>query len=69
MSQQESNDDGIEILTGAKAREIKPDGTYPKGTIDALVSGKLKELAERLKRFGAEENKEDEEKKRRKKKA
>jgi ATP-dependent Lon protease len=52
-------DEGIEILTRKKAGEIKPDGTYPKGTINALVNEKLRELAEGLKNFGEEEKKED----------
>ena len=50
-------DEGIEILTGKKAGEIKPDGAYPKGTINGLVNEKLKELAEGLKKFGEEEKK------------
>ena len=50
-------DEGIEILTGKRAGEMKPDGTYPKGTINALVNEKLKELAEGLKKFGEEEKK------------
>ncbi len=51
-------DEGIEILTGKKAGEVKPDGAYPKGTINGLVNGKLKQLAEGLKKFGEEEKKE-----------
>jgi ATP-dependent Lon protease len=51
-------DEGIEILTGKKAGEVKPDGAYPKGTINGLVNEKLKELAEGLKKFGDEEKKE-----------
>jgi ATP-dependent Lon protease len=51
-------DEGIEILTGKRAGEIKADGTYPKGTINGLVNEKLKELAEGLKKFGEEEKKE-----------
>ncbi len=50
-------DEGIEILTGKKAGELKADGTYPKGTINALVNDRLKELAEGLKKFGADEEK------------
>jgi ATP-dependent Lon protease len=50
-------DEGIEILTGKKAGEIKPDGSYPKGTINALVNEKLKDLAEGLKKFGDDEKK------------
>jgi ATP-dependent Lon protease len=52
-----SIDEGIEILTGQKAGELKTDGTYPKGTINGLVNEKLKELAEGLKKFGEEEKK------------
>jgi len=48
-------DEGIELLTGKVAGEMKPDGTYPKGTINALVNEKLKSLAEGLKQFGGEE--------------
>jgi lon-related putative ATP-dependent protease len=59
-------DEGIEILTGKKAGEIKPDGSYPKGTINALVNEKLKDLAEGLKKFGDEEKKEGNRKKGRK---
>ena len=61
-------DEGIEILTGKKAGEIKPDGTYTKGTINDLVNLKLKELAEGLKKFGDEEKKEEKKKGRGKKK-
>ncbi len=48
-------DEGIEILTGKKAGELKADGTYPKDTINYLVDAKLKELAEGLKDFGEED--------------
>jgi ATP-dependent Lon protease len=51
-------DEGIEILTGKRAGQMKADGTYPKGTINALVNEKLKELAEGLKKFGDDEKKE-----------
>ncbi len=50
-------DQGIEILTGKKAGTRRADGTYPKGTINALVDAKLKELAEGLKAFGNEDKK------------
>jgi ATP-dependent Lon protease len=52
-------DEGIEILTGKKAGELKPDGSYPKGTVNALVNEKLAELAEGLKNFGGEDKKEE----------
>jgi len=48
-------DEGIEILTGKVAGDVKSDGTYPKGTINALVNEKLKSLVEGLKKFGGEE--------------
>jgi len=51
-------DEGIGILTGKEAGELKPDGTYPKGTINFLVNERLKKLAEGLKKFGEEEKEE-----------
>ncbi|MFH1032623.1 MAG: AAA family ATPase [Chloroflexota bacterium] len=53
-----SIDEGIEILTGIPAGERKKDGTYPEGTVNYLVNKNLKEMAERLKGFYAEEKKE-----------
>ena len=64
-------DEGIGILTGKEAGELKPDGTYPKGTINFLVNESLKKLAEGLKKFGEEEkedNKKGKEKKEKPKK-
>lgn len=52
-------DEGIEIMTGKDAGKIKPDGNYPKGTINYLVSERLAELAQKLKKFGEEEGKEE----------
>ena len=52
-------DEGIEILTGKKAGELKPDGKYPQNTINFLVNEKLRNLAEGLKNFGEDENKEE----------
>jgi predicted ATP-dependent protease len=51
-------DEGIEILTGIPAGEKRKDGTYPKSTVNYLVDKRLKEMAERLKGFYAEEKKE-----------
>jgi lon-related putative ATP-dependent protease len=62
-----SIDEGIGILTGKEAGEIKPDGTYPKGTINALVNERLKSLAEGLKEFAEEEKKNGAAKQRKKK--
>lgn len=50
-------DEGIEILTGKKAGALKADGTYPRGSINALVDKRLKELAEGLKKFGSDNDK------------
>jgi len=50
-------DQGIEILTGKKAGELKADGTYPRGSINALVDDRLKKLAEGLKKFASGEDK------------
>jgi lon-related putative ATP-dependent protease len=52
----QSIDQGVEILTGLPAGEKSPGGTYPAGTVNALVDQKLQELAERMKEFeGGEE--------------
>lgn len=53
-----SIDEGIEIMTDKEAGKIKPDGSYPKGTINHLVGKKLSELAQKLKKFGEDEEKE-----------
>jgi lon-related putative ATP-dependent protease len=52
-------DEGIEILTGKDAGELGADGLYPEGTINGLVNEKLKALAEGLKKFAGEEEKEE----------
>jgi len=46
-------DEGLEILTGVPAGEKKEDGTYPQGTVNHLVQGQLKEMAEKLKLYYA----------------
>jgi predicted ATP-dependent protease len=51
-------DEGIEVLTGVSAGERQQDGTYPEGTVNYLVDKRLKEMAERLKGFYAQEKKE-----------
>jgi lon-related putative ATP-dependent protease len=50
-------DQGIEILTGVSAGEKSGDATYPAGSVNDLVDQKLRELAERMKEFEAEEGK------------
>jgi predicted ATP-dependent protease len=44
-------DEGLEILTGLPAGEPGEDGRYPEGTINARVSARLADLADRLRRF------------------
>ncbi len=41
-----SVDEGIEILTGVEAGDADQDGNYPEGTINYLVSEKLKKYAQ-----------------------
>lgn len=52
-------EEGIEILTGVEAGELKPDGTYPEGTLFQKVDRRLVELAEIVKKFGKEEKNEN----------
>jgi predicted ATP-dependent protease len=42
---------GIEVLTGVKAGEPNPDGSFGKGTINYLVQARLSEMAERVKEY------------------
>lgn len=51
----ETVDEGIEILTGVPAGQLQEDGTYPEGTVNALVVQGLRRLAETLQKFGKEE--------------
>ncbi|MDH5794717.1 MAG: AAA family ATPase [Candidatus Bathyarchaeota archaeon] len=44
-------DEGIEILTGVKAGERQPDGTFSVGSVNHKVDRRLREMAERLKEF------------------
>jgi predicted ATP-dependent protease len=53
-------DEGIAILTGREAGERSPDGTYPDGTVNHEVDGRLRELAEQLREFGSDDKKEKE---------
>lgn len=41
-------EEGLEILTGMAAGEIRDDGTYPEGTVNYLVMKRLTEIAEAL---------------------
>ena len=44
-------DEGIEVLTGAKAGQWRADGTYEQGTVNYLVDKQLREMAEKLKEY------------------
>jgi len=52
-------DEGIEILTGKKAGERQPDGTYPENTVNWAVKGKLLDLAEKVRDYSKGENQEE----------
>ena len=45
-------DEGIEVLTGAKAGERLEDGTFAEGTVHGLADKRLRELAQTMKEFG-----------------
>jgi lon-related putative ATP-dependent protease len=51
--------EGIELLTGKKAGTRRKDGTYPKGSIYALVDQRLTELAQGMVNFGKDEDKQE----------
>lgn len=44
-------DEGIEVLTGAKAGQRRADGSFEEGTINYLVDKQLREMAEKLKEY------------------
>ncbi len=44
-------DQGIEVLTGGKAGERLPDGTFEKETVNFRVDKRLKEMAEKIREF------------------
>ena len=44
-------DQGVELLTGRLAGERRADGTYPQGSVNALVEERLHDYAARLRAF------------------
>jgi predicted ATP-dependent protease len=48
-----SIDEGIEILTGRKAGNKRPNGSFESGTVYHLVDSKLRFFAEQWKKFEA----------------
>jgi ATP-dependent Lon protease len=51
----ETIDQGIEILTGLKAGELKEDGTFEEETLNYLVDQELQRLAQSWKAFISKE--------------
>ena len=47
-----SVDEAMELLTGLPAGERRPDGTYPEGSVNALVDARLREMGEAMRHFG-----------------
>jgi predicted ATP-dependent protease len=50
-------DEGIEVLTGAKAGQRREDGTFEEGTVNYLVNKALEQMADKLKEYPAMEMK------------
>ena len=48
-------DEGIEVLTGVKAGERMPDGSFEPESVNARVDGRLRKMADTLQRFGKED--------------
>jgi lon-related putative ATP-dependent protease len=48
----ENIDEGITILTGIEAGKQQADGSYPEGSINALVKARLEKMAKTLTEFG-----------------
>jgi hypothetical protein len=42
-------EEGLEIMTGMQAGELKDDGTYPEGTLNYLIVKRLTEISEAIK--------------------
>ena len=55
----ETIDDAIEVLTGIKSGTKSKNGTYKEGTINFLVSKKLKRLAEEFRNLAKNSKKEE----------
>ncbi len=47
----ETIDEGIELLTGIPAGKRLKDGTFPEGTVNALVDARLTEMSNSLKEY------------------
>jgi lon-related putative ATP-dependent protease len=59
----ETVDQALELLTGLPAGERQADGTYPEGSLNALVDARLREMGEALRRAGRPREREEAEEK------
>ncbi len=48
-------EEGVELLTGVPAGRRGPDGAYPEGTVYRRIDDRLRDMAERMARFGRPE--------------
>jgi lon-related putative ATP-dependent protease len=55
-------EEGLEIMTGMQAGELKDDGTYPENTLNYLVVKRLTEISEAIKDKKKKKEKKEEEK-------
>jgi lon-related putative ATP-dependent protease len=55
-------EDGIEIYTGLPAGELQPDGNYPEGSFNFMITKRLEELSEAVKEKKDEEEEENKKK-------
>ncbi len=53
-------EEGVPILMGIEAGQLRPDGTYPEGTLNHLVEKRLTEIREAMKEKKKEEKKDEE---------
>lgn len=49
----ETIDEGIELLTGKSAGKRRPDGSFPPGSINALVEGRLRDMIKAMRKHEA----------------
>ena len=56
----ETMEEGLEILTGISAGEMKEDGMYPEGTVNYLVARRLEEISEALEKKKDKDEEKDE---------
>jgi lon-related putative ATP-dependent protease len=54
----ERAEEGLEIITGMQAGELKEDGTYPAGTLNDLIINRLTEISKAIKEKKEEEKEE-----------